>query len=115
MTEKDRPLQPCEVAEAAFVEDPDLAAYKACGFAHVRTGELIVVHYGPDTERFQLDEDGSPVTLYTGERLDACTLESKGRPYRSVYPEDLGQWWRRQTGQTPASPALKREPHGEGG
>lgn len=94
------------IAEAAVVEDPDLALYKGAGFSHVRSGELILIYLVHDYERYTLEEDGSVAILYIGRRYDAATLQAKGPPKRSNDPEDLRQWWRTVTGSPSSSKIL---------
>lgn len=100
------------IAEAALVEDPDLALYKRAGFSHIPGGELVLIYLAPDYERYTLD-DGSVATLYIGRRYDAATLGAAGPPKRSNDPEDLRQWWRKVTGSTSSSALLI--PHGRYG
>ena len=101
------------VAEAVFVEEADLADYKNAGFTHVDAGqEFIFIYRSPDYERYQLDETGELLPLYTGRRLYGRTFTPKGHPMRSNDPEELRQWWERITGNPSSSPALvKRGEH----
>lgn len=95
------------VAEAIFVEDEDLAAYKNAGFPHAAPNqEFVFVYRTPDYERYQLDETGQLLPLYTGRRLDGRTFTPKGQPMRSNDPEELRGWWKRITGSPSSSPAL---------
>jgi len=81
------------IAEAAFLEDPDLSLHRRAGFSHVPAGELVLIYVVRDYERYTLEEDGSVAVLYIGRRYDAATLAAKGPPKRSNDPEDLRQWW----------------------
>lgn len=94
------------VAEAAVIEDPDLAAYTNAGFEHANSAVLVVVYLAPDHERYVLEDDGTIATLYTGQRYDAATLQPLGSPKRSNDPETLRRWWKAQTGYPASSPAL---------
>ena len=97
------------VAEGLFVEEADLADYKRAGFTHVDAGqEFIFVYRTPDYERYQLDERGELLPLYTGRRLDGRTFRPKGHPMRSNDPEELRGWWKRVTGNPSSSPALTK-------
>lgn len=96
------------IAEAALIEDPDLALYSRVGFSNVRTGELMIVYQKPDFDRYALEDDGTIAPLYTGQRYDSRTLAPKGQPRRSNDPADLRRWWRKVTGNPSSSPDLTR-------
>ena len=97
------------VAEAAYIEDPDLADHRRAGFTHVDPArEFVFIYRTPDYERYQLDENGELLPLYTGRRLDGRTFAPVGNPIRSNDPEELRQWWKRITGNPSASPALTK-------
>lgn len=97
------------VVEAAYIEHEDLADYRRAGFSHVDPGaEFVFVYLTPDYERYQLDENGQLLPLYTGRRLDARTFIPRGQPLRSNDPEELRQWWKRVTGNPSSSPALMK-------
>lgn len=94
------------IAEAALVEDPDLALHTRSGFRHVDPGELVLTYLVRDYERYTLEDDGSVAILYMGRRYDAGTLEPKGPPKRSGDSEDLRQWWHKVTGSPSSSKIL---------
>lgn len=104
------------VAEAAYIEDSDLADYRRAGFSHVEPArEFVFVYRTPDYERYQLDENGDLLPLYTGRRLDARTFIPRGNPMRSNDPEELRDWWKRITGKPSSSPALLKTGQKKGG
>lgn len=78
------------VAEAALVEDPDLALHTRSGFRHVDPGELVLIYLIRDYERYTLEDDGSVALLYMGRRYDAATLEPKGPANARATPKISG-------------------------